>query len=180
MKNGDKLKLEKFKVYFNGEESTWYLTVFPNGRRQEDAGHISVYLQKDQSKDDVIMKVSLGLSISGRNIKHQWTEQILLFDQVARGFPKFVSHLWLLDKPGSKDSLTLSLTMMVLSCKPRAPVAVEKSPKTAKLLADVKSLLDTGELSDCLIKCGGKEFKCHKTILALRSKVFKVYKQGRI
>merc|ERR1712059_127017 len=90
-------------------------------------------------------------------------------DEEEPGFYRFISHTGL----GLSKDILLPDNNLTIHCEifiPKETISTGRS--MSSLSVDIGSIFETQKLTDCTLSCGGREFKCHKNILAGRSPVF--------
>ena len=100
-----------------------------------------------------------------------------------RGFAKFVSHSELRHPQLNllpADTLTILCEISITgdnvvtsgTSKPAHGRLGRATEPVSRLSLDISSIFEHSKFSDCVVACEGREFRCHKNILAGRSTVF--------
>ena len=175
MKNGEKIRSGKFEISFKGITSEWYLEIYPNGNDDEDIGYVSLYLHKANTTPEPVQVEAIFYTVNQQGVKEEngkkfrYTFQSDGDDRVF-GMDWYQNHTKI-NLSGSKTYTILCemclLGDMVLNSGTNHTNISNRSP------LDVSSFIESGEFSDCIIKCGDKEYNCHKIVLAGSSTVFK-------
>jgi len=164
--------------YFNN-----YLVarVYPNGQSLEEKGYVSVFINNEdeyQFQGVYVKCVLSSLDISNKKHKlGEFVKNILPWDK--QGWPKLISRENLA-RIAPTGTLTLIFDFQIIY-KSLKTIKVENTKSEAltdsyhqkELSHDLDLTYGTSEYSDVTLTCGGREFQCHKIILASRSKVFK-------
>ena len=94
------------------------------------------------------------------------------------GFKKFIRRDFLLDEANGllpEDKLTLFCEVSVVADSVNISGqsnSVQFKVPDCKLSDDLGGLFENSQFADAVLYCGGREFQCHKAILAARSQVF--------
>ena len=94
------------------------------------------------------------------------------------GFKKFIRRDFLLDEANGllpEDKLTLFCEVSVVADSVNISGQsnnVQFKVPDCKLSDDLGGLFENSQFTDNVLSCGGREFPCHKAILAARSQVF--------
>ena len=73
----------------------------------------------------------------------------------------------------SNQVLTQSCSRLYRISQPHVQdITIMANPHTEVALASLASLFNSGSWSDCTIKCGSTELKCHRAIICARSAFF--------
>merc|ERR1719309_1377147 len=153
--------------------------MYPNGVSEIDKGYVSLYLHKESEFSPVEAVARFSVLNNGGKIKFRKIH--FSNESKNRGYRHFMKHSSI--KPNDQKTFTVLCELsvhveyVVNSGKNFGThsIKIEPAPLSAvsQLSKDMYSLLESGELSDCTVVSGGREFKCHKTILGGRSSVFK-------
>ena len=144
--------------------------------KKENIGVFFVSMNKCKLKTDLTFK---ALSGSGDLLKSLTCVKVLDSETPNWGSPAFLSKKVFDQSPGKpKVSLGGSVKFVCDFTATSHSVSANKEVSGPVLGTGVdivranSKLLSTGLLSDFVITCGGESFKCHKAILAARSKYF--------
>ena len=189
MTNGEKLYSSAFAIMNKdtGIEADWYLTMNPNGSREEDAGFVSLFLHPKGNKD-LPKKMSFAAIIPCDPSEQpiEWNIEHTFENTSGWGTAKFVSHKKLKDEEFKllpNDTLTIVCQMIVRGhTKVTSGGSGQRSSGNVSTLAvgtsvrqymkDIGDIYGNGDFTDFTIICHEKEFPCHQVILAARSSVF--------
>jgi len=172
--NNEYVKTNQFKVNVQGEDTEWYLTVYPNGDCAETVNHVSIYLHL--AEGNVPITAKYALHVEGKNGKATRSLVYTFAEFEGFGLEYFISHDELnIPELGylENDTLNLHLDMCVLGKESSASGSSKLMAPGVDLQEDMSTTFNMEEFSDFVVQCGGKEFKCHKVTLACRSPVFK-------
>ena len=189
MENGCYLESEEFSIKIADKIIDWYIKIYPNGNEDGSIGHISVFLMKIADIIPVAVDVKYVITFVDNNgVKGISETDERFFDKPALegwGWDKFLSHAKL--REFFPDDDTDSLTVMCEVTIKGGGVSLVASGASGILAADgneeasarncledMGNLFKAGKFTDVTIVCQdqGKEFQCHKAILAGRSPVF--------
>ena len=177
-----------FTFMVKDKQTSWIIECYPNGYREADAGFLSVFLGPKENTQ-LPIKTRFDLSI----INKEGSKIILrsgikkTFDKkaISSGAFKLISHeelQYLSFLPD--DVLTIHCAVTVLpedeSVVTRSgtnrplvtPVSNADIKEQSSIVKCVEASYINGQFTDCVIVCQGREFNCHKMILAGRSPVF--------
>jgi len=184
MKNGECLQSGWFKAHQEGCRTGFKLEIFPNGKEIDEKGYISIFLTVGSiSPTPEELEVQCSVVTNGKesNLK----TRTYPFGQKhcdENGFLKFLQHTQI---PLSADhSFTLRCQISLLRASvvvsgdtpTHEPILLKSFPAvvpSSKLSFDMTSLFESGEYTDCVVVCAGREIKCWKGILSARSSVFR-------
>lgn len=166
----------------DGGRTKWRLNYYPNGYNAESTQFQAVYLQLMESKSALVgAKFMLtlltkegkesGISAGSKRTRTfrkgtgygvpNFLAKDLIFDDLLELLHNNELHikckLWVVNDPHFKD------TKSVVE-KPEDP--------NAQLGQDLAAILNSSQWSDVTLICEGREFPCHKAILASRSPIF--------
>ena len=185
MENGCSLESDKFSIKIGDKIiDDWYIKIYPNGKTDRTIGYFSVGLKKKTYADLPMDEIAItlvdnnggkvkGKSLRGKEKRNGW------------GWGKFVSHAEL--RQFVPDDETDSLNVMCEVTIKEGGVSLvgsgaigilapggDEEASARNCLEDVGNLFNAGKFTDVTIVCQdqGKEFQCHKAILAGRSPVF--------
>jgi len=187
MENGEELKSGVFSIRTKDRQTDWFMRINPNGEEKTCKGFVSLFLYKDGVCEvpinaDIIFSIVDKEGVKTRAKRCEYTfEKNLPSDN--RGFAKFVSHSELRHPqlnllPG--DTLTILCEISITgdnvvtsgTSKPFHGRVGRATEPVSRLSLDISSIFETGKFADCTVACEGREFRCHKIILAGRSTVF--------
>lgn len=180
---GEVLKSSTFSAGQN-DKLKWCLRVNPKGLDEESKDYLSLYLLLVScNKSEVRAKFKFSiLNAKREETKAMESQRAYRFVQGKDwGFKKFIRRDFLLDEANGllpEDKLTLFCEVSVVADSVNISGQsnnVQFKVPDCKLSDDLGSLFENSQFADNVLSCGGREFQCHKAILAARSQVF----QGR-
>ena len=180
-----------FTFMVKDKQTGWTIECYPNGYEMRSPGYLSIYLSPDENCQ-LPIKTKFTLSIVNKDGAKSISEDTMhtFDDDFEFGIPRFISHEDLRNVHEDlnllpEDVLTIHCAVTVLPVEEYETVVTsgtsrpllsqvsrgdtEEQANIAKCLED--SYID-GQFTDCVIICQGREFKCHKVVLAGRSPVF--------
>ena len=198
MPNGERLSSGIFSFMVNDKQTCWKIECHPNGVEKQDAGFLSIYLVYLPKFTELPSRTNFTLSIvnkeGAKSISDDFENE---FDSEScrdAGDQRFISHedlqnvdLNLLPDdeltihcavtvhPEEEDDGGWKLETVVTSGTSRPILSEVSRVDTEEQVSIAKCLEDSyinGQFTDCVIVCQGREFKCHKVVLAGRSPVF--------
>ena len=115
--NTKSIDTKQFKINVQGQDTEWYLLIYPNGDRDEALNHVSIYLELAEGNVPITVKYALHVvGKNGRktqNLLYSFTE-----NGDAWGEDQFISH----EELGNpelgylqNDTLNIQVDMCVLS-----------------------------------------------------------------
>ncbi|CAN6293550.1 unnamed protein product [Urochloa humidicola] len=171
----------------------WRIEIFPNGKTQEDAGYVSLFLLLDE---DVAKPVTVQMQYSvmvdrSAFFFFKWKKEIVstkkhvitFAGHGSIGYFKFAKREAVLGKQvrcgKGGDPFTIRCAIVVHN-NSHAVEAAERSPRAApvsapppsSLSAQLGDLLSTERGADVVFEVGGETFAAHRAVLAARSPVF--------
>jgi len=187
LENGEELKSGVFSIRTKNRHTDWFMRINPNGEEKSCKGFVSLFLYKDGNCEvpinaDIIFSIVDKDGVKTRAKRCEYTfEKNLLSDN--RGFAKFVSHSELRHPQLNllpNDTLTILCEISITgdnvvtsgSTKPVHGGVGRATEPVSRLAQDISSIFEQSKFSDCVVACEGREFRCHKNILAGRSTVF--------
>jgi len=188
MENGEELKSGVFSIRTKDRQTDWFMRINPNGEEKTCKGFVSLFLYKDGLCEipinaDIIFSIVDKDGVKTRAKRCEYTfEKNLPSDN--RGFAKFVSHSELRHPQLNllpTDTLTILCEISiagenVVTSGTSKPVpgraGSRQGEPVSRLSADISSIFNNSKFADCTIVCEGRQFRCHKNILASRSSVF--------
>ena len=187
MENGEELKSGVFSIRTKDRQTDWFMRINPNGEEKSCKGFVSLFLYKDGNCEvpinaDIIFSIVDKDGVKTRAKRCEYTfEKNLPSDN--RGFAKFVSHSELRHPQLNllpSDTLTILCEISitgdnVVTSGTNKPVHGRQGRATepmSRLANDISALFEQSKFADCTVACEGREFRCHKNILAGRSTVF--------
>ena len=187
MENGEELKSGVFSIRTKDRQTDWFMRINPNGEEKSCKGFVSLFLYKDGNCEvpinaDIIFSIVDKDGVKTRAKRCEYTfEKNLPSDN--RGFAKFVSHSELRHPQLNllpSDTLTILCEISitgdnVVTSGTNKPVHGRQGRATepmSRLANDISALFEQSKFADCTVACEGREFQCHKNILAGRSTVF--------
>ena len=200
MPNGERLSSGIFSFMVNDKQTCWKIECHPNGVEKQDAGFLSIYLVYLPKFTELPSRTNFTLSIvnkeGAKSISDDFENE---FDSEScrdAGDQRFISHEDLQNVDLNllpDDELTIhcavtvhpeeeedengdwKLETVVTSGTSRPLLSEVSRVDTEEQVSIAKCLEDSyinGQFTDCVIVCQGREFKCHKVVLAGRSPVF--------
>ncbi|MFH4978208.1 hypothetical protein AB6A40_004917 [Gnathostoma spinigerum] len=163
---------------------TWELHVYPNGKREEDAGNVSFFLRQVglQRGEDAIMTEFQIYALDANSLRVSVCRDTKDFtNQQGRGkFQVPREKMMAALKPDG----ALLLICEVEYFPPGSKISVEQAvdqdqsddleeKSEFSLRESLKEMLDTELFADCTIKVGNKTLKAHRCILGQHSEVFR-------
>jgi len=187
MENGEELKSGVFSIRTKDRQTDWFMRINPNGEEKTCKGFVSLFLYKDGNCEvpinaDIIFSIVDKDGVKTRAKRCEYTfEKNLPSDN--RGFAKFVSHSELRHPQLNllpADTLTILCEISITgdnvvtsgTSKPAHGRLGRATEPVSRLSLDISSIFEHSKFSDCVVACEGREFRCHKNILAGRSTVF--------
>jgi len=177
---GEVLKSSTFSAGQN-DKLKWCLRVNPKGLDEESKDYLSLYLLLVScNKSEVRAKFKFSiLNAKREETKAMESQRAYRFVQGKDwGFKKFIRRDFLLDEANGllpEDKLTLFCEVSVVADSVNISGqsnSVQFKVPECKLSDDLGSLFENSQFADVQLYCGGREFQCHKAILAARSQVF--------
>jgi len=159
----------------------WCLRVNPKGLDEESKDYLSLYLLLVScNKSEVRAKFKFSiLNAKREETKAMESQRAYRFVQGKDwGFKKFIRRDFLLDEANGllpEDKLTLFCEVSVVADSVNISGqsnSVQFKVPECKLSDDLGCLFENSQFADAVLYCGGREFQCHKAILAARSQVF--------
>ena len=159
-------------------------------RRRRVTKYTSLFLNYErENKYEAVASVSANVAFSFIN-KHGKAEKNYVFDTVfgtakgqsmGFGYDKLISHVALntpLLLPDDELRIQCRMTLRGEDVCTGGQSRASRRPTDTlpRLSADLASLLEPDNdntFSDCVVECEGQEFRCHKSLLAARSPVFR-------
>jgi len=178
---GEVLKSSTFSAGQN-DKLKWCLRVNPKGLDEESKEYLSLYLLlMSCNKSEVRAKFKFSiLNAKREETKAMESQRAYKFVQGKDwGFKKFIRRDFLMDEANGllpDDKLTLYCEVSVVADSVNIfgqSSSVQFKVPECKLADDLGQLFENCQFSDVVLSCGGREFNCHKAILAARSQVFK-------
>jgi len=179
--NGEFLKSKQFQIMGPGNKITYFhVKLYPNGQIATNKEFTSVFVNND-TRDAVITKCTFKAVVSpnGNKLKLYEYDMGKILPGGGFGWEKFLKTAnWA--NYTRNDTLTLVVEVTVIGEKESIELVLSSTKNMAllesshqkQLSQDLHQLYATKEYADITITCGGKIFKCHKSILASRSPVF--------
>jgi len=177
---GEVLKSSTFSAGQN-DKLKWCLRVNPKGLDEESKDYLSLYLLLVScNKSEVRAKFKFSiLNAKREETKAMESQRAYRFVQGKDwGFKKFIRRDFLLDEANGllpEDKLTLFCEVSVVADSVNISGqsnSVQFKVPDCKLSDDLGGLFENSQFADAVLFCGGREFQCHKAILAARSQVF--------
>jgi len=178
---GQSLRSGKFKIILKGKPTEWYLEMYPNGEDWNCVEFVSLYLIKANNTPFPV-KLEAHFYIVTDGVKTNcYILKDGLFDEKLKhggwGNLRYVHHSGI-NLPDDRTftvlcEMSLFGESVVNSGTVNHPTSSPEKELTNRLSLDMISLLESGDCTDCIIICKGREFQCHRSILVGRSSVFK-------
>jgi len=177
---GEVLKSSTFSAGQN-DKLKWCLRVNPKGLDEESKDYLSLYLLLVScNKSEVRAKFKFSiLNAKREETKAMESQRAYRFVQGKDwGFKKFIRRDFLLDEANGllpEDKLTLFCEVSVVADSVNISGQsnnVQFKVPDCRLSDDLGCLFENSQFADNVLSCGGREFQCHKAILAARSQVF--------
>ena len=161
----------------------WVMRINPNGEEKDHEGYVSLFLYKEGNcRIPVEAEITFsiigkdGIKMRSRRCKYTFEKNV---PRDNRGFCMLVSHDDLRHPHMNflpNDTLTILCEISILGnnivTSGTNGSAARVMDPMLRLQSDILSLFEQSKKTDCTIVCEGKEFRCHKNILASRSSVF--------
>ncbi|TKR68601.1 hypothetical protein L596_024564 [Steinernema carpocapsae] len=182
-RNGHNLVSQQFSCT-HASSVVWELHVYPNGKREEDAGHVSFFLRQvglQRGEEPIMTEFQIYTNDKDGNRVSVCRDTKDFTNQQGRG--KFqVQREKLLG--ALKTDLSLLLICEVEYFPPGTKISVQQADECEdlddtedrhefSLRTAMKDMFDSERLADCIIKVEQKEFRVHRCILAQQSEVFR-------
>jgi len=177
---GEVLKSSTFSAGQN-DKLKWCLRVNPKGLDEESKEYLSLYLLlMSCNKSEVRAKFKFSiLNAKREETKAMESQRAYKFVQGKDwGFKKFIRRDFLMDESNGllpDDQLSLFCEVSVVADCVNSygqSSSVQFKVPQCKLSTDLGGLFENSQFADVVLFCGGREFQCHKAILAARSQVF--------
>uniref|UniRef100_F1L222 BTB and MATH domain-containing protein 42 n=2 Tax=Ascaris TaxID=6251 RepID=F1L222_ASCSU len=163
---------------------TWELHVYPNGKREEDAGNVSFFLRQVglQRGEEPIMTEFQIYALDANSLRVSVCRDTKDFtNQQGRGkFQVSREKMMAALKPDGALLLICEVEYFPPGSKISVEQAVEPEPsedfedKSELSIRDsLKEMLDNELFADCCIKVGNKTLRAHRCILGQHSEVFR-------
>jgi len=180
---------DSFSVNVSGIRTNWELRIYPNGYDDENSGYLGIFVKhKEGNSHRYLIKSVIQLldSSGSKKVPVDLPGKVLSSKQM-HGTKKYIERESLLQNTElySDDSITFLLEAEI--CQPGSKTSVahssnleeengdfERSQSSiiSRMEMDFIEMLNSGHLSDLIVKCEDQVFSCHKNILAARSQVF--------
>lgn len=171
--------------------TVWRIKLYPKGCDQEHSEHVSIFLNQVSGPGSVWVKYSISLigchAYNRTTYVHNTRRGTVQFEpdrrSSSRGWKKFIP-LESICNPGSSllhDGALLIRCNVEIQCRDKATApagshqhGIEERPvnKTSSVTSSNHSFFDEMKYSDMMLICEGREFNCHKFMLAKKSDVF--------
>merc|ERR550534_759020 len=178
------VKVVKFSSFSAGKDDKmkWCLRINPKGLDEDSKDYLSLYLLLVScNKSEVRAKFKFSILNSKKEeTKAMESQRAYRFVQGKDwGFKKFIRRDFLMDEANGllpNDKLTFFCEVSVVCDSVNISgqgSAVNFPVSENRLSSDLGGLFVSGALSDVIVSCSGREFNCHKVVLAARSSVFR-------
>jgi len=183
-----------FTVPVCGVGTEWFISIYPKGTAIHGRGEQATYIHLHHSPPNGYRGSDAEYSMSFRTDTGYWPEDHQSCRKGIRtteewrkggyGYMKMCSyddltHMYVDDLSVTSvgDSMS-SVTVMVkrklvIAIWLKIAVPVEDIKRCDEFINDIQSMLEMKNFSDVVLRCGGKDFQCHKVILSARSDVLK-------
>jgi len=177
---GEVLKSSTFSA--KDDKMKWCLRVNPKGLDEDSKDYLSLYLLLVScNKSEVRAKFKFSILNSKKEeTKAMESQRAYRFVQGKDwGFKKFIRRDFLMDEtngllPNDKLTFFCEVSVVCDSVNISGQGSTVHFPVSEnRLSSDFEDLYNSGSLTDIVITCGGREFNCHRAILAARSTVFR-------
>ena len=189
MENKCFLESDEFSIKIGDKIIDWCLRIYPNGIDDANIGHISVALMKITNTDLPVDAKYVITFVDNNGVKGESWISEYTFDDRGTGWGvgngKFLSHAKLREffPDDDTDSLTVmgevnikggGVSLVASGASGILVPGGNEEASARKCLEDMGNLFNAGKFTDVTIVCQGegKEFQCHKAVLAGRSPVF--------
>jgi len=185
MSNGECLNSGWFKAHQEDRSSCLKLKLYPNGKTIYEKGYVSLFVSLSALDTPTPEEIEVQCSVVTNGKESNLKTVTYPFGQAHRdenGFQKFIKHSQISFSAGRSFTLRCQISLLRASdvvsgdIPTYEPILLKTFPAvvpSSKLSFDMTSLFESGEHTDCVISCAGREFKCLKGILSARSSVFK-------
>ena len=174
-----------FNFKIKDKDSKWWLECYPNGLKDEHDSSVVIFIAPLKSnKFSFSMQPSFTFSIVDKEGSKKKINGLMLTYDIGKKIltPSIrITHGELLSDPSllPDDVLTIHCTIGVLQ-RTNKPVLspgsgedmAEQQASIGRCVEDFGAIFLNGRFSDFTVSCQGKEYKCHKSILAQRSTYF--------
>lgn len=193
-KPGKTMYSDQFVVMVHGRETRWRLKMYPNGRKLQDTGYVTLFLKDSGRFSPANVRAHVKFSVVDTRGEHTNSKVIDKEYKVlnhAFGYSKFAKHTVLMAPergllPEDKLTLLCSITIagkcIVSSGQESPPAPSPPLPQPTALGQHLAQLLVYPEemFSDVVLEVGDEkegrsleELPCHANILCARSPVFR-------
>ena len=187
---GTALHSEVFTMKIGDDVIDWCIGICPNGHCEYNGtiGHIAVFLERIT---DIDTESSIDANLIFHIVdKNGYMKRSKIIDKTISktdsifGTAKFISHSELRKNPDliPEDTLTIMCKVTIkgggvslVGGESRSSIlvpAVNEDRPISMYMDEMENIYHKGNFPDVTIVCQGKEFPCHKAILAGRSQVF--------
>ena len=178
-----------FNIQIKDKQTKWALLCYPNGMKEEYQSGVGIYLRirilgQIKTKFQMSIVNKAGEKVKSNSVKQTFNPS----EGKMYGWHLFIRHEELRSDPNllPDDVLTFhcALTILqegksVVTSGTNRPVPtpgsgghVAEQASIVKCAEDLGAIFLNGKFSDFTVTCQGKEYKCHKNILAQRSSYF--------
>uniref|UniRef100_A0A0K0FNX4 Speckle-type POZ protein-like (inferred by orthology to a human protein) n=1 Tax=Strongyloides venezuelensis TaxID=75913 RepID=A0A0K0FNX4_STRVS len=162
------------------DRSEWYLSIYPNGQKENWKKYVSIYLMLNKPNE---AKVKFRLSILNENKEEEnvriISNVIVIKKNKGWGFTNFIERDFLLNESNGlliNDKLTILCEAEIIEVKSEnhdnSETSINITIPQSKLPLDYGEMFESSFLTDCVIKTGNTKINAHKVILCARSSVF--------
>ena len=172
MQKGEYFDTGNFSINVHGNETEWCIRIYPKGKEDDDDFSIYLKLVKGSCEEHALQTFLVTqlkiVEIDGHSFRPMEFDLFIPLNEEI-----FLRSLNLREEVLENDTLTIELKLRILKVDEKTfSITGGLVPDKGSKEFQLSSMFNSEELSDCLIECGTKQFRCHKLILAGRSPVF--------
>lgn len=164
-------------------DAQWEILVYPRGNDRCKDGWIRVSVRCTRGSRETRALYSVSVLNQAGEVKHKLEEEALFMSGDGWGFDNFISLERLSDptKGFADDVVVFEASVTVLGQEVVNIVPLEaaeggssssRATPTEDLAADLRTLWESGQHSDIILRTGGVELRAHRLLLIARSPVF--------
>ena len=174
MENGKDIQSERFSISYKGITTDWYLTMYPNGEDYEEEGYVSLLLNKASETPEPVKVEAIFWTVNHQGVKvHSFKLNSAFQSKEEEGYGTFKYEKHTKISLNGSKTYTILCELCLLGDMVPSSSGTNESSLINRPPHNMSSFVESGEFSDCIVKCGDKEYNCHKIILAGSSTVFK-------
>ena len=166
-KENEKITSPSFKVKLPGETSTWELAICINPSENEKKC-VSLFIKCTKVEDESVKEVAIDVFLRRDILRGRYSNDSVQLKSFADADNPPVCIFDDVQEMLENDKITIIVHLRIQDIGGMRTKDVSKY-----WIRDMKAAADLAPLSDFTIICNGKEFLCHKVILASKSEVFK-------